>query len=375
MVGKGGDDIMRGDRGKDTMSGGPGNDKMRGNTGDDTMDGGVGFDSVIGGAGIDECSGAEVGSCEITLAPDTDGDGKPDDQDNCPLVANTPQLDRYSDYTGDVCEDSDDDGIFDIDEEDICVSVDGMNILQKGSAVCETARGEEQGDVTGTLAIANGENAVASACLNSFTSKNKSSTLCVNDILSYPDDVGLIAEAVGDGAIAKVAGGLNNTARAEGEFAAAQIGAFSGNSDFPNRQSSDNAAVAVGTNSIAGVSFGSGNIISATADNSLAFASGNNNTVSATVPGSFASVGGPLLSENNTVSATGINSEASVSGRNNQVSATAQNSIANASFDNNQALATEPNSEAYANNGCIAEAPDAEGNLVVDCNGSSSSAN
>ena len=39
----------------------------------------------------------------------SDGDGVPDDADNCPSVANSDQLDTDSDGAGDVC-DSDDDG-------------------------------------------------------------------------------------------------------------------------------------------------------------------------------------------------------------------------------------------------------------------------
>lgn len=46
-----------------------------------------------------------------------DGDGVPDDTDNCPSVANSDQLDTDSDGVGDVCDDDDDgDGV--VDEED-----------------------------------------------------------------------------------------------------------------------------------------------------------------------------------------------------------------------------------------------------------------
>jgi hypothetical protein len=53
---------------------------------------------------------AQIDGCK----PDTDGDGIPDDEDNCPLVANPNQIDSDGDGTGDACEtvqDTDNDGI------------------------------------------------------------------------------------------------------------------------------------------------------------------------------------------------------------------------------------------------------------------------
>ncbi|MFT5042108.1 MAG: putative repeat protein (TIGR01451 family) [Hyphomicrobiaceae bacterium] len=47
---------------------------------------------------------------------DADGDGIPDVDDNCPLIANTDQADADSDGIGDVCEDADGDGIPDVDD-------------------------------------------------------------------------------------------------------------------------------------------------------------------------------------------------------------------------------------------------------------------
>ena len=50
---------------------------------------------------------------------DTDGDGVPNNEDNCPLTANTDQLDTDGDQIGDVC-DTDDDGDGVLDTLDNC---------------------------------------------------------------------------------------------------------------------------------------------------------------------------------------------------------------------------------------------------------------
>ena len=56
----------------------------------------------------------------VAVDADTDGDGVPDAQDNCPTTFNPNQADWDNDGTGDVCDDSDQDGLF--DSVDQCIS-------------------------------------------------------------------------------------------------------------------------------------------------------------------------------------------------------------------------------------------------------------
>lgn len=56
---------------------------------------------------------------DIFYTVDTDGDGMPDDGDNCPLIFNNDQSDNDSDGEGDVC-DPDDDNDFVLDVSDNC---------------------------------------------------------------------------------------------------------------------------------------------------------------------------------------------------------------------------------------------------------------
>jgi len=149
---------------------------------------------------------------------DTDGDGVPDATDNCPTVANPAQLDRYGSAKGDACEDTDGDGTFDVDEADICVSVDGADVLARGNTTCS----------------------------------------------SDPTPVGgpNIAVANGSGAVAQAYGGHGNTATAVGSDSSAA--AYAGN---------DNTAVANGDGAIAAAHDGDGNSATASGDGEMAFAS------------------------------------------------------------------------------------------------------
>lgn len=75
---------------------------------------------------------------------DGDGDGVPDVLDNCPEVANATQTDRYGSTRGDACEvDSDGDGVLDVDETDLCVSIDGEATISVGTARCVSVGSED----------------------------------------------------------------------------------------------------------------------------------------------------------------------------------------------------------------------------------------
>jgi len=59
----------------------------------------------------------DIGALEYQCS-DTDGDGIPDDEDNCPDLSNPGQEDNDADGVGDVCDDSDGDGV--ADDRDNC---------------------------------------------------------------------------------------------------------------------------------------------------------------------------------------------------------------------------------------------------------------
>ena len=72
------------------------------------------------GARHNDGNGDQSGHVRVYQIPvDTDGDGVRDTEDNCPLIANTDQLDTDEDGIGDLC-DTDDDGDGVLDTLDNC---------------------------------------------------------------------------------------------------------------------------------------------------------------------------------------------------------------------------------------------------------------
>ncbi len=120
-------------------------------------------------ASLSALSNAHVGSCEayplkiccaqvnkLSLPQDTDNDGIPDDEDNCPVTYNPGQEDQDHDGAGDVCDNFDDDACSTITLNDLCSSAnkcassltaqwsnedalegDDIALLVSGSADCE----------------------------------------------------------------------------------------------------------------------------------------------------------------------------------------------------------------------------------------------
>lgn len=72
-----------------------------------------------------------TGQVSLAYIVDADDDGIPDDQDNCPAIANANQLDTDGDLDGDACDDDDDnDGVLDVNDLDpldafVCADSDG----------------------------------------------------------------------------------------------------------------------------------------------------------------------------------------------------------------------------------------------------------
>jgi hypothetical protein len=167
---------------------------------------------------------------------DIDGDGVPNATDNCPTIANADQANTYGSAKGDACEDTDHDGTLDVNEANICVSVNGDAILGPvGTATCETSMSTGASPNT---AVADGDAADATAGSGN----------------------GNAATAVGDGASAQTGGGNHNTATAIGVDA----GALASFGDH-------NTATATGNGAFA-AAIGSNNSATASGDGASAFA-------------------------------------------------------------------------------------------------------
>jgi hypothetical protein len=164
---------------------------------------------------------------------DIDQDGVPNATDNCPTIANANQANHYGSAKGDACEDTDGDGTLDVNETNICVSVDGAAILGPvGTAKCESSKST---GTTQNTAVANGDGADASA-----GSGNGNTATAVGDGASAQTDNNgnhNTASAIGDDASAHAGFGDNNTATATGvgasAFAQAAAGCTAVNTSCP----------------------------------------------------------------------------------------------------------------------------------------------
>lgn len=208
---------------------------------------------------------------------DSDGDGVPDDADNCVDTPNPGQEDSYGSEAGDACEDSDGDGTPDAAEANFCVSIDGVLLVSQGTASCESTATE---GAASNVAIANGNfaTAIASRDMIVFGARVSSN---------------LYARAIGDGALAWARAGENLTAIAEGSsaFAVSHSGANS-------------SAKAMGDIADAQVFFGDNNHATATGDQVAASAgNGNNNTANAS--GAAGSNATAAYGNNNTAESSG----------------------------------------------------------------------
>lgn len=118
---------------------------------------------VVGGAGLYGCnthsasptgdpSGTSGGNTPTSKSADQDRDGIPDNQDNCPTVANHEQTDTSQDGFGDACDpDVDADGVKNLlGKDQMCISAACVHIYQNGSVDnCPLVRNASQVDSSG----------------------------------------------------------------------------------------------------------------------------------------------------------------------------------------------------------------------------------
>lgn len=179
------------------------------------------------GEPIVQLEGFEFDSACSAVPLDSDDDGVADAADNCPTIGNPDQADRYGSEAGDACEDTDQDGVLDVDEENICVSVNGASILAKGTATCESSDG---GAETPNRAVANGDQARARAGDDRGGSANdvvaigdNASAVAVsdwsNDELRWIVPIRNVVRAVGAGARARATASEDSRVEAVGDGA------------------------------------------------------------------------------------------------------------------------------------------------------------
>lgn len=252
----------------------------------------VGHGDALIGDPVEGMAGFVWGPGCVPELVDSDGDGVGDADDNCPDVANPDQADRYGGPEGDACEDTDGDGVSDADTADLCVSRDGVLIVQRGDTVCSTVA-SFTGEPNEAIAVgsdsrariftgsANRVVAVDVATAEVFGGGDRNWVTAIGD----PG-----AAASGAAFASVVLGSDDNVVRAEGRHASAEV-----------RRGSSNTVLSTGLGASAQVIDGASNEVVVSEDNSSGFVNrGDGNIVTVTAPSARGEV---IDGDDNTVTA------------------------------------------------------------------------
>ncbi|MGI9611078.1 MAG: hypothetical protein ACR2NL_12365, partial [Acidimicrobiia bacterium] len=153
----------------------------------------------------------------------------------------------YSDLGYGPCADSDGDGTLDSNESDICVSINGVEVLHHGEAECDSVTPDPPGGAA-NIAIAQGVDSTALATApgsgntatafgadarsnagNMFGNDHTATAVGARSLAVAADGNGNTATATGDDAEAIAGAGHGNTAIASGNFAHAEAESGDGN--------------------------------------------------------------------------------------------------------------------------------------------------
>ena len=129
-----------------------------------------------------------VNYCSWLIAPDTDGDGIYDEEDNCPSVYNPDQTDTDGDGIGDACDHCNGTGAYDVDNDGICDGDDNCP---------ETPNGPELGSCVKILAgVLESTGAV---CTDNGGCNTEEDEMCELDMLDLNENgIGDVCECFAD---------------------------------------------------------------------------------------------------------------------------------------------------------------------------------